>query len=171
MEATSPYVPPTGGRSTRRRAVAKDEPETAKPSARAPRTARKVQTASAIKKMDIEIKECKDEEKGGVSATPAPSAVTTRRKRGAKEESTVNLAYSTRRSTRLAAKSVQLLNEDGSENLDFSKKELFSNDGQESKIVSNEGLGDTDESSGITGMIFLQKLLMNTLLVYFFVVL
>lgn len=164
-------MPPTGGRSTRRRNVAKEEPETAKPSARAPRTTRKaaietpamvsqssrkkVQIASACKKMDFQSKECIDEENSGVSATPAPSAVTTRRRRVAKEESTVNHAYSTRRSTRLAVKNVQLTNEAGNENLDFSKKELFTNDCQESKTILNEGPGDLDEVSGTTGMIFL----------------
>ncbi|KAL8551229.1 hypothetical protein ACS0TY_000350 [Phlomoides rotata] len=145
-EVTSPYVPPTGGRSTRRRNVVKEEPETAKQSARAPRTARKAQQAtSACKKMDVQ------EEKSGVSVTPAPSAVTTRRRRGVKEESTVNHAYSTRRSTRLAGKNVQSSNEVGNENLDNTKKELFTNDCQESKTISYEGPSDLDEVSGVTG--------------------
>ncbi|KAL2228099.1 UNVERIFIED_CONTAM: hypothetical protein Sindi_1789600 [Sesamum indicum] len=118
-EVTSPYVPPTGGRSTRRRNVAKEEPESVKPMTRTRRTAcktlvkdadesqadvtetptlvaqtnrKKSQMASACRKMDSQLMECVEEEKKDVSMTPAPMGVTSRRRR-VNKESAVQKVY------------------------------------------------------------------------------
>ncbi|KAL0321669.1 UNVERIFIED_CONTAM: hypothetical protein Scaly_2463300 [Sesamum calycinum] len=176
-EVTSPYVPPTGGRSTRRRNVVKEEPETAKPMTRTRRTTQKtlvrdadeshtdaVETpavvgqtnrkkgpmASACRKMDSEFKECIREEKKDASMTPSQFGVTTRRRRGVKEESAVNVVYSTRRSVRLAKKNMELLNEEDNENSGLFKKDLFNKDGETLATYSRESSADLDEISEIT---------------------
>ncbi|KAI3457880.1 hypothetical protein Pfo_014543 [Paulownia fortunei] len=177
-EVTSPYVPPTGGRSTRRRNLAKEEPETVKPLTRTQRTTRKTMVkyadesqtdaietpavvaqtnrkkgpiVSACRKMDSQLKECVEEEKKDALTTPAPLGVTSRRRRVVKEESTVKRVYSTRRSVRLAEKNVELLNE-GNETCGLLKKDLFTNDGQNMKMNLKESSDDLDEISGITGV-------------------
>ncbi|KAL0304545.1 UNVERIFIED_CONTAM: hypothetical protein Sradi_6322600 [Sesamum radiatum] len=178
-EVTSPYVPPTGGRSTRRRNVVKEEPETAKPMTRTRRTTQKtlvrdadrshadavetpavvVQTGrkkgpmtSACRKMDSEFKECIHEEKKDASMTPSQLGVTTRKRRGVKEGSAVNVVYSTRRSVRLAKKNMELLNEEDIENSGLFKKDLFNKDGQNLAINLKESSANLDEISEITGL-------------------
>ncbi|KAL0299803.1 UNVERIFIED_CONTAM: hypothetical protein Sradi_6640100 [Sesamum radiatum] len=178
-EVTSPYVPPTGGRSTRSRNVVKEEPETAKPMTRTRRTTQKtlvrdadeshtdaVETpavvgqtnrkkgpmASACRRMDSEFKECIREEKKDASMTPSQFGVTTRRRRGVKEESAVNVVYSTRRSVRLAKKNMELLNEEDNENSGLFKKDLFNKDGETLATYSRESSADLDEISEITGL-------------------
>ncbi|KAK4436151.1 hypothetical protein Salat_0778800 [Sesamum alatum] len=178
-EVTSPYVPPTGGRSTRRRNVAKEEPETVKPMTRTRRTAcktlvkdadesqadvtetpalvaqtnrKKSQMASACRKMDSQLMECVEEEKKDVLMTPAPTGVTSRRRR-VKEESAVPKVYSTRRSVRLAVKNVEKLNVAENEGSELFKKELLTKDAGENEDVNlKEALNDSDEVSGITGI-------------------
>ncbi|KAL0403304.1 UNVERIFIED_CONTAM: hypothetical protein Sradi_1971200 [Sesamum radiatum] len=178
-EVTSPYVPPTGGRSTRRRNVAKEEPETVKPMTRTRRTAcktlvkdadesqadvtetpalvahtnrKKSQMASACRKMDSQLMECVEEEKRDVSMTPAPMGVTSRRRR-VKEESAVQKVYSTRRSVRLAKKNVEKLNMAENEGSELFKKELLTEDaGEDEDMNLKEALNDSDEVSGITGI-------------------
>ncbi|KAL3837974.1 hypothetical protein ACJIZ3_022565 [Penstemon smallii] len=170
MEVTSPIVPPTGGRTTRRRNVTKEEPETLQPTTRTRRTTRKTQTkdtneskadatetpavvqttrrrapvSSVCRKMESQLKECAEEK--DVLVTPAPSGATSRRRRGVKEESVVQRVYSTRRSVRLAQKDEQMLDKVENETSDFVKKDLFTKDGGE-----NVKLDDLDETSGITG--------------------
>ncbi|KAK4403739.1 hypothetical protein Sango_0742500 [Sesamum angolense] len=178
-EVTSPYVPPTGGRSTRRRNVAKEEPETVKPMTRTRRTAcktlvkdadesqadvtetpalvaqtnrKKSQMASACRKMDSQLMECVEEEKKDVLMTPAPMGVTSRRRR-VKEESAVQKVYSTRRSVRLAEKNVEKLNVAENEGSELFKKELLTKDaGVDEDMNLKEALNDSDEVSGITGI-------------------
>ncbi|KAL0317877.1 UNVERIFIED_CONTAM: hypothetical protein Sangu_2202000 [Sesamum angustifolium] len=177
-EVTSPYVPPTGGRSTRRRNVVKEEPETAKQMTRTQRTTQKtlvrdadeshtdaVETpavvgqtnrkkgpmASACRKMDSEFKECIREEKKDASMTPSQLGVTTRRRR-VKEESAVDVVYSTRRSVRLAKKNMELLNEEDNVNSGLFKKDLFNKDGETLATYSRESSADLDENSEITGL-------------------
>ncbi|XP_011075812.1 uncharacterized protein LOC105160227 isoform X2 [Sesamum indicum] len=177
-EVTSPFVPPTGGTSTRRRNVVKEEPETAKPMTRTRRTTQKtlvrdayqshadavetpavvVQTdrkkglmASACRKMDPDFKECIREEKKDALMTPSHLGVTTRR-RGVKEKSAVNVVYTTRRSARLAKKNMELLNEEDNENSGLFKKDLFNKDGQNLAINLKESSVDLDAISEITGL-------------------
>ncbi|KAH6832085.1 hypothetical protein C2S53_007922 [Perilla frutescens var. hirtella] len=169
-EVTSPYVPPTAGRSTRRRNVVKEELEVvasmvrttrrtarktvakvsdesqvdtaATPAVLAQTGRRKVQMASACRIMDSELKECVDEEKKDVSMTPAvPVGVTSRRRRV--EEGTVQKAYSTRRSVRLAGKSVQMMNDVTSEGSELFKSEVLTKDSEEGEEVNQkDGLND-----------------------------
>ncbi|KAL0382512.1 UNVERIFIED_CONTAM: hypothetical protein Scaly_0538500 [Sesamum calycinum] len=171
-EVTSPYVPPTGGRSTRRRNVAKEEPETVKPMTRTRRTPcktlvkdadesqahitetpalvaqtnrKKSQMASACRKMDSQLMECVEEEKKDVLITPAPMGVTSRRRR-VKEESAVQKVYSTRRSVRLAEKNVEKLNVAENEGSELFKKELLTKDaGVEEDMNLKQALNDSDE--------------------------
>ncbi|GFQ02188.1 hypothetical protein PHJA_002362700 [Phtheirospermum japonicum] len=157
-EVTSPFVPPTAGRSTRRTNIPKPAPESVNPMTRTRRTARKTQVkdadaietpamvpqtnrkkvtmASARLNMDSQLKECADEGKKDFLTTPA-AGVTSRRKKA--EESTVTRAYSTRRSTRLAEKSsVEISNE-------------VSKDGEnEEKMDLKDGVDNFNELSGIT---------------------
>ncbi|KAH6771009.1 hypothetical protein C2S52_015812 [Perilla frutescens var. hirtella] len=169
-EVTSPYVPPTAGRSTRRRNVVKEELEVvasmvrttrrtarktvakvsdesqvdtaATPAVLAQTGRRKVQMASACRIMDSELKECVDEEKKDVSMTPAvPVGVTSRRRRV--EEGTVQKAYSTRRSVRLAGKNVQMMNDVTSEGSELFKSEVLTKDSEEGEEVNQkDGLND-----------------------------
>ncbi|KAK4433198.1 hypothetical protein Salat_1082000 [Sesamum alatum] len=165
-EVTSPYVPPTGGRSTRRRNVVKEEPETAKPMTRTRRTAQKTLVkdadesqadrkkgpmASACRKMDSQLKECIREEKKDALMTPSQLGVTSRRRR-VKEETAVNIAYSTRRSVRLAKKNVELLDGEDNENSGLFKKDLFNKDGNNVAKNLKESSADSDEISEITGL-------------------
>ncbi|KAG8381652.1 hypothetical protein BUALT_Bualt06G0143800 [Buddleja alternifolia] len=168
-EAASLYVPPTGGRSTRQRNVAKEEPETANPMTRTRRTTRKtvakdadelqasaVQTpavvgqtnrnkslmASACLKMDSQLKECVEEEKKDALMTPAHFGVTSRRRRGVKEETAVTRVYSTRRSTRLAEKTEV---ENGQSGL--FKTDLLTKDGENMKMNLKDDLDEILEIS------------------------
>ncbi|PIN03637.1 hypothetical protein CDL12_23837 [Handroanthus impetiginosus] len=177
-EVTSPYVPPTGGRSTRRRNVLKEEPETAKPTTRSRRmtrmtvvkdpdasqvdatetpaamartTRKKASMASACRKMDSQLKECVEEEKKDATMTPAPLGVTSRR-RAVKEESAFKRVYSTRRSVRLAEKSAGLLKEVENENPGPLKKDLFAQDHENVEMNLTGNSDDLDGVSGITGV-------------------
>ncbi|XP_073037708.1 uncharacterized protein [Primulina eburnea] len=152
LEVTSPYVPPTGGRTTRRRTTAKEEPQTLQPMTRTRGTARKTQAknkeesradatetptvvaqpsrrrvpvASACRKMESQFKECAEEdEKKGVPLTPVALEVTGRR-RGMKKESEVRRVYSTRRSARLAEKNVEISSEVKNEKPEILRSDLF----------------------------------------------
>lgn len=173
LEITSPYVPPTGGRSTRRRNVLKEELEAVTSVTTTRRTTRRTaakvshesqvdtletpalvsqtsrrngQMASACQKMDSQLKECiEEEEKKDVSMTPAPLGVTSRRRRV--EEGTVQKAYSTRRSVRLAEKNVDVLNDVKSEESELFNNELPTKDSENQEVNLKEG----NELSGITG--------------------
>lgn len=170
-EVTSPYVPPTAGRSTRRRNVLKEEFEAVTSVTTTRRTTRKTaakvshesqvdtmetpalvsqtsrrkgQMASACRKMDSQLKECaEEEEKKGVSMTPAPLGVTSRRRRV--EVGTVQKVYSTRRSVRLAEKNVEMLTDEESE---LFNNELLTKDGENQEV----NLKEANELSGITGV-------------------
>lgn len=167
-EVTSPRVLATGGRTTRRRTAAK-EPVTLQPTTRTRRSSRKnistdadvaavpytaetpavVQTAkkapltSVCRKMESQFKECEEEEKKDALVTPAPSGVSTRRRRGVKEESVVKKEYSTRRSVRLAKKIVEVPVPDEVEN-ETSGKDL--------NMSLKESMDDVDEVSGTSGV-------------------
>ncbi|KAI3471298.1 hypothetical protein Pfo_027961 [Paulownia fortunei] len=171
-EVTSPFVPPTAGRSTRRRNFVKEELETVNSISRTRRTTQKTRVkeadesqadaietpalvarkkchmASACRKMDSQLKECVEEDKKDVSMTPALLGVTSRRRRV--EESAVKRVYSTRRSVRLAEKNVEMLNEVENEESELFKKELLSKDGENEEMNLKEGLDDFNELSGIT---------------------
>ncbi|KAH6813637.1 serine/threonine-protein phosphatase 4 regulatory subunit-like protein [Perilla frutescens var. frutescens] len=167
LEEASPFLPPTGGRSTRRKNAAKEETSRhltqttmaeyadesqvdAFETPVAPQTNRKKkgQIASACRKMDSLLKECAQEEKKDALLTPAPSGFTSRR-RSTAEDSAVKQVQGTRRSARLAEKSAKLMKETGNENPVFSKKDLFT-DGQELKLKLKESLDGLDEISGVT---------------------
>ncbi|KAK6118487.1 hypothetical protein DH2020_047754 [Rehmannia glutinosa] len=177
-EVTSPFVPPTAGRSTRRTNVAKQEIESVNPMTRTRRTTRKTQVkdaedskadaietpalmaqanrkkgqmASACRKMDSQLKECAEEDKKDVLMTPATMGVTSRRRRA--EESAVKKVYSTystRRSVRLAEKNVEMMNEVENEESQLFKKELLTKDGENEEMNLKNGLEDVNELSGIT---------------------
>lgn len=176
LEITSPFVPPTGGRSTRRRNVLKEELEAVTSVTTTRRTTRRTaakvshesqvdtletpalvsqtsrrngQMASACRKMDSQLKECiEEEEKKDVSMTPAPLGVTSRRRRV--EEGTVQKAYSTRRSVRLAEKNVDVLNDVKSEESELFNNELptTTKDSENQEVNLKEG----NELSGVTGV-------------------
>ncbi|XP_057774103.1 uncharacterized protein LOC130993286 [Salvia miltiorrhiza] len=176
-EVTSPYVPPTGGRSTRRRNVVKDDVEAltsimtttrrttrrtaAKasnesqvdametPAVVAQASRRKVQMASACLKMDSQLKECVEEQKKDSLMTPAAVGVASRRRRA---EETEKKMYSTRRSVRLAVKSVQMSNSVKSEGSELSNNELFAKDCEDQEVNQKESLEDRNEISGIPGV-------------------
>lgn len=173
LEITSPYVPPTGGRSTRRRNVLKEELEAVTSVTTTRRTTRKTavkvshesqvdtletpalvsqtsrrkgQMASACRKMDSQLKECiEEEEKKDVSMTPAPLGVTSRRRGVA--EGTVQKVYSTRRSVRLAEKNVDVLNDEKSGESELFNNELPTKDSEHQEVNLKEG----NELSGVTG--------------------
>ncbi|XP_073130865.1 uncharacterized protein [Henckelia pumila] len=152
-EVTSPYVPPTGGRTTRQRTIAKEEPQTLGPMTRTRGTARKthaknkeesradatetpavaaqpsrrrVPVTSALRKMESQFKECAEEdEKKGVPLTPVALEVTSRR-RGLNKESEARRVYnSTRRSARLAEKNVEISSEVKNEKPEILRSDLF----------------------------------------------
>lgn len=125
FEVTSPFVPPTGARSTRR--IRTETPV-------APRN-----------KMGSLLKD--------PLLTPAPSGATSRRRRAVKEDTAVKQVCGSRRSARLAEKSARLLKGVADANPDLSKKGLFTEDcHQEIKVNLKESLDDLDEISGVTGM-------------------
>ncbi|KAL7108103.1 hypothetical protein ACP275_06G094100 [Erythranthe tilingii] len=180
-DLTSPYVPATGGRSTRRKNIPKDELGSVNPATRTRQTARKnlgkdsnesqadaIETpaliaqsnrnkgkmASVCRKMDSQLKECaeEDEKKKEVNLmTPAPLGAASRRRRV--EETVVKHAYSTRRSVRLAEKTVEKLQKMENENSEFLKKELLTDDGENEEINSKEGAEDINEISGVVDAI------------------
>ncbi|KAL6527030.1 hypothetical protein OROGR_016120 [Orobanche gracilis] len=155
-EVTSPFPPPTAGRSTRRTNIAnKEAPESVNPTTRARRTTRKTQVkdadaigtpasmaqtnrkkgqmASARRNMDSQLKECVDEDKKDLLMTPAPMESTSRRRRVG--ESAVNRVYSTRRSVRLAVKNnVEMVNEVENEESQVFKKESVAKDGDDEEM-------------------------------------
>ncbi|KAL0400476.1 UNVERIFIED_CONTAM: hypothetical protein Slati_4077500 [Sesamum latifolium] len=144
-EVTSPYVPPTGGRSTRRRNIVKEEPETAKAMTRTRRTTQKTLVIDA------------DRSHADVVETPAV-VVQTGRKKGPMASACRNMdsefkeLYSTRRSVRLAKKNTEMMNEEDNENSGLFKKDLFNKDGQNLAINLKESSADLDEISDITGL-------------------
>ncbi|PIN02787.1 hypothetical protein CDL12_24709 [Handroanthus impetiginosus] len=175
-EVTSPYVPPSGGRTTRRRNVTKEEPVTMNPMTRSRRTTqkalakhadesqaeaietpalalqtnkKKVQIASACRKMDSQLKECVEDEKDS-SETPALQGVMSRR-RVLREESVVIRGYSTRRSVRLAGKNMEVMIDEEDVESEIFKKESLTKDGGENEETNfNEALDDVAEASEIT---------------------
>ncbi|KAL6503982.1 hypothetical protein OROGR_025905 [Orobanche gracilis] len=169
LEVTSPFLPPTAGRSTRRTNTAnKKDPESVNPTTRAPRTTRKTQVkdadaigtpalmvptnrkkgqaASASRNMDSQLKECVDEDKKDFLMTPAPIEGTSRRRRV--EDSAVNRVYSTRRSVRLAVKNnVKMVNKVENEGSQLFKKESVAKDGDTEEMRG--GVDNFNELSGI----------------------
>ncbi|KAL6581624.1 hypothetical protein OROMI_007547 [Orobanche minor] len=169
LEITSPFLPPTAGRSTRRTNIAnKEDPESVNPTTRARRTTRKTQVkdadaietpalmaqtnrkkgqaASARRNMDFQLNECVDEEKKDFLMTPAPMEGTSRRRRV--EDSAVNRAYSTRRSVRLAVKNnVEMVNEVENEESQLFKKDSVAKDGDTDE--TRDGVDNFNELSGI----------------------
>ncbi|KAL6581636.1 hypothetical protein OROMI_007559 [Orobanche minor] len=169
QEVTSPFLPPTAGRSIRRTNIAnKEDPESVNPMTRARRTTRKTQVkdadaietpalmaqtnrkkgqaASACRNMDSQLKECVDEEKKDFLMTPAPMEGTSRRRRV--EDSTVNRVYSTRRSVRLAVKnSVEMVKEVENEESQLFKKDSVSKDGDTEE--TRDCVDNFNELSGI----------------------
>ncbi|KAL1547347.1 dentin sialophosphoprotein-like [Salvia divinorum] len=81
-----------------------------------------------------------------VLLTPAQSGAASRRRRAAKEDSTLKQVYGTRRSARLAEKSAKLLQ---GVTL-FSKKDLFTDDVQDLQMNLEESLDGSVEVSGVT---------------------
>ncbi|KAG6426619.1 hypothetical protein SASPL_110845 [Salvia splendens] len=166
-EVTSPYVPPTAARSTRRRNALKDDAEdvtsimtttrrtTRRTAAKASNVAavetpvvmaqasrRKVQIASACLKMDSQLKECVEEEEKKDLMTPAAVGVTSRRRRA---EETEKKVYSTRRSVRLAVNNnVQMLSDEKNGESEVLNNELFAKDRVDQEV--------DQELSGITGV-------------------
>ncbi|XP_075496758.1 uncharacterized protein LOC142533757 isoform X2 [Primulina tabacum] len=182
LEVTSPYVPPTGGRTTRQRTIAKEEPQTLLPMTRTRGTARKTQAknkeesradatetptvvaqpsrrrvpvASACRKMESQFKECAEEdEKKGVPLTPVVLEVTGRR-RGLKKESEVRRVYSTRRSARLAEKNVEISSEVKNEKPEILRSDLFMKEeaeGYNMEMNVKEVSEGVHEVSEITGI-------------------
>lgn len=165
-EVTSPYVPPTAARSTRRRNALKDEAEdvtsimtttrrtTRRTAAKASNVAaietpvvmaqasrRKVQIASACLKMDSQLKECVEEEEKKDLMTPAAVGVTSRRRRA---EETEKKVYSTRRSVRLAVNNnMQMLSGEKNGESEVLNNELFAKDCVDQEV--------DQKLSGITG--------------------
>ncbi|XP_042023254.1 dentin sialophosphoprotein-like isoform X1 [Salvia splendens] len=83
--------------------------------------------------------------KKDVLLTPARSGAASRRRRAAKEDSTLQQVYGTRRSARLAEKSAKLQGVPL-----FSKKDLFTDDVQDFKMKLEESLDGSVEVSGVT---------------------
>lgn len=157
LEVTSPYVPPTGGRSTRRRNVSNDEPvvmTTARrttrktavkaqadametPAVAAQSSRRRVQIAPACLELDSQLEKCVEQKKD-VLMTPAAVGATSRRRRA---EETEKKVYSTRRSARLAVKSMPML----SGETELSNEELFAKDCEDQEV-------NQKEVSGVTGI-------------------
>ncbi|KZV35981.1 myb-like protein X-like [Dorcoceras hygrometricum] len=179
-EVTSPYVPETGGRTTRQRTIAKQEPQTllsmtrtrgtakktqAKskeesradaaetPAARAQPSRRRFPVASACRKMESELKECAEEdEKKGVPLTPLAMEVTSRR-RGMKKETEVRRVYSTRRSARLSEKNLGISSELKNEKPEILRSDLFmKEEGENMKMNVKEVSDAVHEMSEITGV-------------------
>ncbi|CAA2959345.1 Hypothetical predicted protein [Olea europaea subsp. europaea] len=149
-EETSPCALSTVGRSTRRRNVVKEESETL-PSrtttrrstrktvvgeegekgvaietpALAATTRRRAQVSMVRRKVEAQFDEEEiGKERKTLPPTPAPLGTTSRRK-VKEEESTVKKVYSTRRSVRLAEKSVEIQKSNNEEKLETLKQELF----------------------------------------------
>ncbi|XP_051121175.1 uncharacterized protein LOC127244738 [Andrographis paniculata] len=108
-EVMSPYLPPSAagstrwrqsGRSTRRNLVNNN----------AQSQDNEIGATAAMSTLQSGKKDEVEDEKRDVLMTPAPLGATSRRRRGA-EDSTVKRVYSTRRSARLAEKSLKMLNE------------------------------------------------------------
>ncbi|EYU19733.1 hypothetical protein ABFS82_06G093200 [Erythranthe guttata] len=180
-DLTSPYVPATGGRSTRRKNIPKDELGSVNPATRTRQTARKnlgkdsnesqadaIETpaliaqsnrnkgkmASVCRKMDSQLKECAEEEEKKKEVnlmTPAPLGAASRRRRV--EETVVKHAYSTRRSVRLAEKTVEKLHKVENDESEFLRKELLTDDGENEEIDSKAGAEDINEISGVVDAI------------------
>ncbi|KAL1565464.1 glutamic acid-rich protein-like isoform X1 [Salvia divinorum] len=161
LEVTSPYVPPTGGWSTRRRNVSDAEAvssimTTARrttrktaakaqvdgmetPAVAAQASRRRVQIAPACLEMDSKLKECMEEEKKDTLMTPAARGVASRRRRA---EETEKKVHSTRRSARLAVKSMPML----SRETELSNEELFAKDCEDQEVNQQEVSGITGEN-------------------------
>ncbi|KAG6425620.1 hypothetical protein SASPL_116063 [Salvia splendens] len=158
LEVTSPYVPPTGGRSTRRRNVSNAEPlvmTTARrttrktavkaqadametPAVAAQASRRRVQIAPTCLELDSQLEKCVEQKKDALM-TPAAVGATSRRRRA---EETEKKVYSTRRSARLAVKSMPLL----SGETELSKEELFAKDSEDQEVNQKEVSGVTVEN-------------------------
>ncbi|CAI9772066.1 unnamed protein product [Fraxinus pennsylvanica] len=176
-EERSPRVLSTVGRSTRRRNVVREEPETL-PSRTTPwrstrkavvgdegekgvtietpalaaTTRRRAQVSVVRRKVETQFEEEIGKEKKTVPPTPAPLGTTSRRK--VKEEmSTVKKVYSTRRSVRLAEKSVEILKSNDEEKLETLKQELFTKEiGDNLDVSLKHGSDDSDKVLDIGGV-------------------
>ncbi|KAL1550631.1 enolase-phosphatase E1-like [Salvia divinorum] len=166
-EVTSPYVPPTAARSTRRRNALKDDAEdvtslmtttrrsTRRTAAKASNVAametpvvmaqasrRKVQIAPACLKMDSQLEECVEDDEAKDLMTPAAVGVASRRRRA---EETEKRVYSTRRSVRLAVNNnVQMLSGEKSGESEILNNELFAKDCEDQEV--------DQKLSGVTGV-------------------
>ncbi|XP_047966891.1 glutamic acid-rich protein-like isoform X2 [Salvia hispanica] len=158
LEVTSPYVPPTGGRSTRQRNVSNAEPvlmTTARrttrktavkaqadametPAVAAQASRRRVQIAPTCLELDSQLEKCVEQKKDALM-TPAAVGATSRRRRA---EETEKKVYSTRRSTRLAVKSMPML----SGETELSNEELFAKDCEDQEVNQKEVSGVTVEN-------------------------
>ncbi|XP_022844573.1 uncharacterized protein LOC111367761 isoform X2 [Olea europaea var. sylvestris] len=168
-EETSPCALSTVGRSTRRRNAVKEESETL-PSrtttrrstrktvvgeegekgvaietpALAATTRRRAQVSMVRRKVEAQFEEEEiGKEKKTLPPTPAPLGTTSRRKLK-EEESTVKKVYSTRRSVRLAEKSVEIQKSNNEEKLETLKQELFAKE-----MGDNLNVNLTQGSDGI----------------------
>ncbi|KAL2527641.1 Uncharacterized protein Adt_12695 [Abeliophyllum distichum] len=177
-EETSPCVLRTGGRSTRRRNVVKEEPGTL-PSrtttrrstrkavaedegekgvaigtpALAATTRRRAQASLVRRKVETQFEE---EEMGKetktVPPTPAPLG-TTNRRRVKEEDSTAKTVYSTRRSVRLAEKNVEISKGNEEEKLETLKQELFIKEmGDNVDMNLKQGTDDSNKHLEISGV-------------------
>lgn len=186
-EVSSPYVPPTAARSTRRRNALKNDVEgvtsimtTARrttrktaakgsnesqvdsmetPGVAAQASRRKVQMASACLKMDSQLKECVEEEKKKKKDALTTPGLASRRR----VEETEKKVYSTRRSVRLAVKNVQTVNDVKSEESQISRNELFPKDREDQEMNLKEGMDECDEMSEVTGIFSVSILLLKRL--------
>lgn len=156
---TSPFVPRTGGRTTRRKTV-KDEVENSQTLMRTRRSTRKlVETPAATnnrkapvssvrRKMDSQLKEVEEEKTiGSKDVSETPSVLPSSRRRGRPKlmnENTVTRTYSTRRSARLSEKNVN-------EKIEAVKSELFYEESGENVEIpeSSNDLGEVIETTGI----------------------
>lgn len=165
---TSPCVPRTGGRTTRRKTV-KDEVENSQTLTRTRRSTRKlVETpaatnnrkapvASVCRKMDAQLKEVEEDKRiGSKDVSETPSVLPSSRRRGLKlmGENTVIRTYSTRRSARLSEKSIN-------KKIEIVQSELFSEESGENVKTpwrdldeSSNDLGEIIETTGISSLVY-----------------
>ncbi|KAL2527650.1 Uncharacterized protein Adt_12704 [Abeliophyllum distichum] len=177
-EETSPCVLRTGGRSTRRRNVVKEEPGTLPSRTTTRRSTRKAvaedegekgvaigtpalaattrrRAQASLVRRNVET-QFEEEEMGKetktVPPTPAPLG-TTNRRRVKEEDSTAKTVYSTRRSVRLAEKNVEISKGNEEEKLETLKQELFIKEmGDNVDMNLKQGTDDSNKHLEISGV-------------------